>query len=166
MVEGLFSPSFDWAEQLFELGPGLFDGVQVGRVRRQVKHLRSPRLLEEMRVYWRGLRRKPREWLFPGNRWHTSSQPVTTKVLWSACQIAAERAGLDNRHIHPHTLRHCFATHLLEAGADLRTIQILLGHRDLEVTTVYLHLSQRHLSATASPLDALTLSSQGGLKHS
>jgi site-specific recombinase XerD len=126
----------------------------------------SPKLLEELRTYWRGLRRKPKEWLFPGNRWHTSSQPVTTKVLWSACQIAAERAGLDHRKIHPHTLRHCFATHLLEAGADLRTIQILLGHRDLEVTTVYLHLSQRHLSATASPLDGLTLSSQGGNKHS
>ena len=106
------------------------------------------------------------KWLFPGNRWHTASYPVTTKVLWSACQIAAERAGLDNRRIHPHTLRHCFATHLLEAGADLRTIQILLGHRDLEVTTIYLHLSQRHLSATASPLDALTFSSRGGHKHS
>src|ERR1019366_1888260 len=90
----------------------------------------SPKLLEELRIYWRSLRRKPKEWLFPGNRWHTSSHPVTTKVLWSACQIAAERAGLDNRRIHPHTLRHCFATHLLEAGADLRTIQILLGHRD------------------------------------
>jgi site-specific recombinase XerD len=56
-----------------------------------------------------------------------------------------------------HTLRHCFATHLHEAGTDLRTIQVLLGHHDLEETTVYLHLSHRHLSATASPLDALAL---------
>jgi site-specific recombinase XerD len=125
----------------------------------------SRKLLEELRIYWRGLRRKPKEWLFPGNRWHTASYPVTTKVLWTACQIAAERAGLEHRRIHPHTLRHCFATHLLEAGADLRTIQILLGHRDLEVTTVYLHLSQRHLSATASPLDALMFSSPGASTH-
>ena len=126
----------------------------------------SEKLLEALRTYWRRLSHKPKKWLFPGNRWHTSSHPVTTKVLWTACQIATERAGLQNRHIHPHTLRHCFATHLLEAGADLRTIQILLGHRDLEVTTIYLHLSQRHLSATASPLDALSFARQGGHKHS
>jgi integrase/recombinase XerD len=74
----------------------------------------------------------------------------------NACKQAAKRAGI-KKQVHPHTLRHCFATHLLEAGADLRTIQILLGHRDLKETTIYLHLSQRHLHATASPLDSLKL---------
>jgi len=140
--------------------------IRGGKGRKDRDVMLSPKLLQELRNYWRGLRRKPTVWLFPGNRCHTSSQPVTTKVLWTACQNAAERAGLEHRHIHPHTLRHCFATHLLEAGADLRTIQMLLGHRDLEETTIYLHLSRRHLSATASPLDALTFTLQGEQKHS
>jgi site-specific recombinase XerD len=113
-------------------------------------------LLEVLREHWRGLRHKPSAWLFPGNRWHTGDTPITTKVVWNACKEAAQRAGLQ-KDVHPHTLRHCFATHLLEAGADLRTIQMLLGHRDLEETTIYLHLSERHLSATASPLDSLEL---------
>lgn len=135
--------------------------IRGGKGRKDRDVMLSPALLEALRTYWRGLRHKPTVWLFPGNRWHTSNRPVTTKVLWTACQQAALRARLEHKHIHPHTLRHCFATHLLEAGADLRTIQILLGHRDLEETTIYLHLSKKHLSATASPLDMLSLTAQG-----
>jgi len=135
--------------------------IRGGKGRKDRDVMLSPALLEALRTYWRGLRHKPTEWLFPGNRWHTSRRPITTKVLWTACQQAALRAGLEHKHIHPHTLRHCFATHLLEAGADLRTIQILLGHRDLEETTIYLHLSKKHLSATASPLDMLQLATSG-----
>ncbi len=130
--------------------------VRGGKGRKDRDVMLSPKLLEALREYWRGLQRKPSAWLFPGNRWHTGDTPIDTKVVWNACKEAAQRAGLQ-KDVHPHTLRHCFATHLLEAGADLRTIQILLGHRDLKETTIYLHLSQRHLHATASPLDSLQL---------
>jgi site-specific recombinase XerD len=116
----------------------------------------SPKLLATLRDHWRSLRPKPKEWLFPGGRWHNSPEPISCKVAWYACEQAARRAGIE-KPLHPHTLRHCFATHLLEAGADLRTIQLLLGHADLKATTVYLHLSKRHLQATASPLEALSL---------
>ena len=130
--------------------------VRGGKGRKDRDVMLSPKLLEALREHWRGLQRKPSAWLFPGNRWHTGDTPITTKVVWNACKEAAQRAGLQ-KDVHPHTLRHCFATHLLEAGADLRMIQILLGHRDLKETTIYLHLSQRHLHATASPLDSLQL---------
>src|SRR5258708_3623276 len=130
--------------------------VRGGKGRKDRDVMLSPKLLEALREHWRGLQRKPSAWLFPGNRWHTGDIPITTKVVWNACKEAAQRAGLQ-KDVHPHTLRHCFATHLLEAGADLRMIQILFGHRDLKETTIYLHLSQRHLLATASPLDSLQL---------
>jgi site-specific recombinase XerD len=132
--------------------------IQGGKGRKDRDVMLSPVLLEALREYWRGL--KPKTWLFPGNRSHTAPHPITSKVIWHACFFAAQRAGLKKR-VHPHTLRHCFATHLLEKGADLRTIQVLLGHRDLEETTIYLHLSNRHLSATASPLDSLALTGTG-----
>ncbi len=119
------------------------------------------KLLTQLREHWR-THRSPL-WLFPAptRRGLTASLaqdagPVTRSSLQGAFRRAARHSGVYKR-AHPHTLRHCFATHLLEAGADLRTIQMLLGHRDLEETTIYLHLSQRHLNATASPLELLKL---------
>jgi len=85
-------------------------------------------------------------------------QPISDKVVWLACNEAAQRAGI-GKHVTPHLVRHSWATHLLEAGTDLRTIQLLLGHEDLETTAKYLHLSQRHLQQVANPLEGLTLSS-------
>ena len=130
--------------------------IQGGKGRRDRDVMLSSKLLDELRAHWHRWRPKPSVWLFPGNRHHSGDQPIDTKTVWHACQQAAQRAGIQKK-VHPHTLRHCFATHLLEAGADLRTIQILLGHRDLKETAIYLHLSQRHLHATASPLDSLQL---------
>src|SRR3981189_2448326 len=133
--------------------------VQGGKWGKDRDVMLSPKLLEVLRKHWHRLRRKPSAWLFPGNRWHTGDHPIDTKTPRYACQQAAKRAGL-KKAVHPHTLRHCFATHLLEAGADLHTIQMLLGHHDLKETTIYLHLSERHLKATASPLDSLQLKDQ------
>ena len=130
--------------------------VQGGKGRKDRDVLLSPKLLDELRRHWRRLRRKPGVWLFPSKRGRSSDRPITPKAIYHACKGAARRAALQ-KVVYPHTLRHCFATHLLEAGADLRTIQILLGHSDLKETTIYLHLSQRHLHATASPLDSLKL---------
>jgi integrase/recombinase XerD len=115
----------------------------------------TPKLLEALREYWRW--KKPRVYLFPsrvGDR--NVERPISGKTVWSACRAAAIRADIPKK-LHPHTLRHCFATHLLEGGADLRTIQLLMGHERLEDTTIYLHLSQRHLHAAINPLDQLTL---------
>lgn len=113
----------------------------------------SPTLLAALREYYRWMR--PQTYLFPGTQdgWRTD-RPLTSKVVWEAVRFAARAAGIDRR-VSPHTLRHSYATHLLEAGADLRTIQVLLGHADLTHTTVYLHLSPRHLQAAPNPLEHL-----------
>lgn len=122
----------------------------------------SPKLLETLRAYWRW--RKPKTYLFPSRVSSHSDQPITNKTVYFAVQQAAKRAGL-KKHISPHTLRHSWATHLLEGGADLRTIQMLLGHADLEQTTVYLHLSQRHLQTVANPIEGIALPSPDTLSR-
>jgi site-specific recombinase XerD len=115
----------------------------------------TPKLLEALRDYWRW--KKPRVYLFPSKVSDPGvERPISDKTVWNVCRAAADRAGIDKK-LGPHTLRHCFATHLLEAGADLRTIQLLMGHERLEDTTIYLHLSQRHLHAAINPLDQLTI---------
>ena len=113
----------------------------------------SPTLLAALRQSYRWMR--PKTYLFPGTRhgWRADA-PITSKVIWEAVRLAARKAGIDKR-VTPHTLRHTYATHLLEAGTDLRTIQLLLGHADLSHTTVYLHLSRRHLQAAPNPLEQL-----------
>jgi site-specific recombinase XerD len=138
--------------------------VREGKGGRDRDVLLSPKLLETLREYWRWL--KPKTWLFPGmvNNWR-ADVPITTKIVWSAVNEARKRAGIPKR-VSPHTLRHSFATHMLEAGADLRTIQVLLGHAKLADTTVYLHLSRRHLQAVASPLESLTVSNPDETRRS
>jgi site-specific recombinase XerD len=131
--------------------------IQGGKGLKDREVMLSKVLIEALREHW--LRYQPKEWLFPGGKWHTASNPITSKVAWQACQQAAKRCGLEKK-VHPHVLRHCFATHLLDADTDLRTIQLLLGHSSLEQTARYLHVSKRHLSAAVSPLDTLTLSNK------
>src|SRR5215472_19010362 len=119
----------------------------------------SPKLLEALREYW--LWKKPRVYLFPSTEGHRGEEaPMSDKVVWWAVREAGRRAGI-TRKIGPHTFRHSFATELLEAGTDLRTIQLLLGHARLEDTTVYLHLSRRHLKTTMNPLDQLRAQNPG-----
>jgi site-specific recombinase XerD len=116
----------------------------------------SPALLDTLRAYWRWL--KPRTYLFPSRKHRHDEQHISDKTVWLACTKAASKAGL-RKSASPHLVRHAWATHLLEAGTDLRTIQILLGHEDLEVTAQYLHLSAQHLQKVVNPIEGLKLSS-------
>jgi integrase/recombinase XerD len=113
----------------------------------------SPALLERLRVYWR--REKPKTWLFPSVQ--SPDRPLDDGTARLICRQAARRAGIKKR-VSPHVFRHSCATHMLEAGADLRTIQVLLGHADIQTTARYLRVSTAHLQTIPSPFDALKLS--------
>jgi len=109
----------------------------------------STRLLEALREYWR--KDRPSTWLFPGSQ---GDRPLNSSVVQKCCRRAAAEAGL-NKHVTPHTLRHSFATGLMEAGVDLLTLGRLLGHRSFSSTLIYLHVRRPHLESTPSPLDWL-----------
>ena len=111
----------------------------------------SPRLLDLLRQYWQ--RYKPRPWLFPG---HDRTQPIARKTVYLLCREAGVKAQL-GKAVYPHLLRHAFASHLLEAGVDLRRLQLLLGHQSLRTTSRYLHVTPHALSIIPSPLDTLPL---------
>jgi site-specific recombinase XerD len=118
----------------------------------------TTKLLEALREYWRW--KRPTHHLFPSTKGHRGiEQPISGHTIWYICSQAAKRAGIKKR-IGAHTLRHSFATTLMESGTDLRTIQLLMGHAHLEYTTRYLHMSQRHLHAAPNPLDQITVNSQ------
>ncbi len=111
----------------------------------------SPKLLELLRDYWRAAR--PKTWLSPGS---DPDRSISAGAVMKACRQARRASGLE-KHVTVHALRHSFATHLLEAGTDLRTIQVLLGHDSPRTTALYTHVSPEALRATPSPLDRLDL---------
>jgi integrase/recombinase XerD len=123
--------------------------IEQGKGQRDRYVMLSPKLLAVLRDWWRLSR--PTTWLFPGER---PDHPLGRAAVEQACHRARRRARL-TKPLTPHVLRHCFAVHLLEAGTDVRTIQLLLGHRSLETTARYLRIATTKVCATTSPLDLL-----------
>jgi integrase/recombinase XerD len=135
--------------------------VEQGKGRKDRNAMLSPQLLALLRLWWREGRRRgvmlPHGWLFPGQ---SRTDPISARQLHRAVQEAAEVAGIRKR-VSPHTLRHSFATHLLEDGTDIRVIQVLLGHSKLETTALYAKVSTKTIHAVASPLDRLMALMEG-----
>lgn len=123
--------------------------VEQGKGRKDRYVMLSPKLLETLRSYWRAVR--PKDWLFPGD---IPGKPITKDAVESVCQKSRQRSGIA-KPITPHSLRHAFAVHLLESGTDVRTIQLLLGHRSLATTARYLRIATSKVCSTTSPLDLL-----------
>jgi integrase/recombinase XerD len=129
--------------------------VEQGKGRKDRHAMLSPQLLELLRAWWREGRRQslllPGGWLFPGRN---PVEPLSARQLCRVVRAAAQAAGI-NKRVSPHTLRHSFATHLLEQGADIRVIQTLLGHAKLDTTALYTRVANTTIRAVTSPLDRL-----------
>ena len=123
--------------------------VDQGKGRKDRYVMLPPKLLAILRDYWK--RTHPEEWLFPGDR---PGQPISPLTINHTCRQVRQQCGI-GKPVTPHSLRHAFAVHLLEAGTDLRTIQLLLGHRNLSTTAQYLMIATSKVCATASPLESL-----------
>jgi site-specific recombinase XerD len=125
--------------------------VEQGKGRKDRYVMLSPHLLELLRAWWRAAR--PQGWLFPGRN---PVQPMTTRQLNRACHAAADTAEI-GKPVSMHTLRHSFATHLLEQNIDIRVIQVLLGHAKLDSTALYTRVATKTIQQVMSPLDRITL---------
>jgi len=123
--------------------------VEQGKGQKDRYVMLSAKLLEILRSYWKATR--PKEWLFPGDK---PGRPISRDAVELACAKAHKLSGLA-KPVTPHSLRHAFAVHLLESGTDIRTIQLLLGHRSLATTARYLRIATTRVCATSSPLDLL-----------
>jgi len=123
--------------------------IEQGKGQKDRYVMLSPKLLETLRAYWKTYR--PKDWLFPGD---IPGRPIGKGAVEDACQKAHQMSGI-KKPITPHSLRHAFATHLLEAGTDVRKIQLLMGHRSLATTARYLKVATTTVCATTSPFDLL-----------
>ena len=123
--------------------------VEQGKGQKDRYVMLSPKLLETLRTYWRAAR--PKQWLFVGN---IPGQPIDRSAVEQLCQKARQLSGI-RKPITPHSMRHAFAVHLLESGTDVRTIQLLLGHRSLATTARYLRIATSKVCSASSPLDLL-----------
>jgi len=123
--------------------------VEHGKGQKDRYVMLSPKLLQILRAWWPV--HKPKQWLFPGDRVESC---ISSDAVELACQKAHRHSGIA-KPVTPHSLRHSFATHLLESGTDVRTIQLLLGHRSLATTARYLRIATNKVCSTASPFDLL-----------